>query len=789
MGSKLFKALAFCYLVTLLACSAVFALEEPGPYEASGLSLAHNRKMLESYSRSELKAKLKRIRWKIARINLRISEYLSVAVQDEQTTQRINRLEQRVAVLERRQIAVKDALYLASGKGKGTGGCGGKSKNCTTPTPSPTQNETPSPSPSPSQSPVPSPSNSPTPAPTQSQTPSPSPSPSATPVIPAPSIDLVVSTSQQTGPAPLAVAFDATATIGLNNEDYVGATFIWDFGDQHSAPWLTNGKDSNRATGFITGHVYSVPGNYTARVSVIDSSGQRSAELQIPITVTTPESVYTQTFCLSSSGTDTSCAPGAIALSSFSQVLAHAGPGKRFLIQRNFTETLTGPVGISNISGPMEIAAYGSGSMPTLYALSTNVEAAFYVQNSDNIRLRNLRFIGPDEPHGSSAPIGFWVAGTNRLLLESLDLSGFDRNIHFAGHFGVAEVNSNFVVSSLLHNSGYFTLTTSVNFRNTNILGNMFADATQGHIRVLESQKTNIAHNHFLDSFSIKSHSGNTVMVDNIFEGGTYARIAFGTGGSEVPCDAENKLNHLVEHNSFLGVTPTYMGGVVGVSVECGGGFVLRGNYFDHVSNAIGVDGARFTSGFGGNTPVRIYNNYARNTQGPNSAAGFISVTETRPAVDIRNNLVYFPEVSFHDGDYTTAITIRGNGLSGLNINSNLWYLPNSNGNNGSTPGIFAISGSYPAYTGYSYSLQNSAAVQYFGMLQPLSTWWQAGFDTSTLFSNPQQLEISSSGKFSLSPSSPAVAAGDITVPYVVDFYGEEFDPASEMPIGPFRSN
>lgn len=595
-----------------------------------------------------------------------------------------------------------------------------------------------------------------------------------------------MSASQTSGPAPLAVAFDATGTLGLAADDYVGATFIWDFGDPASGVWQASGKPKNTSRGFVTGHVYELPGAYQARVRVIDRSGARSAELLIPITVTSPNSVYAQTYCISSSGTDTSCANGAIALSSVTQIPALAGPNKRFLIQRGLAQTVVPAFALQNVQGPLYIGAYGAGAVPRLTFPTTNIEAAFYVTNSARVVIEDLAIVGPDAVHGQDAPIGLWM-DSDSTLLQRLQVTGFDRNIHFAGSSTSPLRFGNVVSDSGLFDAGYFALTISGNFRLTTILGNTFHDSVQGFVRVLESQKTHIGHNLFQGSFAVKSHSGNMVVADNVFDGGTFSRIAYGTGGGGVACDAATKMHHLVDGNLFLGVSPDYSGGVDGIHIGCGGNFVVRANGFLNVPSAVAVDGSAFESGFQGPLPVRVLNNYSADDRAGNSASSFMTVSNPYPRTDVRNNVVYFPALNFTNGDHTSVLLLASASLANLTADHNLWYLPASNGGNASTPGLFVKSGSYPGHVGYSSTISSTLTVPYFGTLRPIADWRALGLDLHTLFTNPGALIIAPDGRLTLSPASVAFGSGDPVAPFHVDLHGRERPAGVAAPIGAFN--
>ena len=84
----------------------------------------------------------------------------------------------------------------------------------------------------------------------------------------------VMATTLNNGPAPLAVSFDGTGS----QDDGRIAFWYWDFGDGNSDVTGTLSAPS---------HVYSVPGNYVARLTVVDDSGLSASTTHV-INVTAP---------------------------------------------------------------------------------------------------------------------------------------------------------------------------------------------------------------------------------------------------------------------------------------------------------------------------------------------------------------------------------------------------------------------------------------------------------------------------------------------------------------------
>ena len=81
-----------------------------------------------------------------------------------------------------------------------------------------------------------------------------------------------ITTSETSGPAPLAVAFTATAT---DPDGDTPLTYAWSFGDGATA-------DTAQAS-----HTYTTPGRYTASVTVTDARGAQTTEI-VQVNVTAP---------------------------------------------------------------------------------------------------------------------------------------------------------------------------------------------------------------------------------------------------------------------------------------------------------------------------------------------------------------------------------------------------------------------------------------------------------------------------------------------------------------------
>ena len=103
--------------------------------------------------------------------------------------------------------------------------------------------------------------------------------------------------SRITGVAPLAVFFDASATIATSTtRPFHDLGFSWNFGESTGpgiAAWGVGARPTgsrNVATGPMAAHVYEAPGTYTVCVSITD--GTNTVDGAVTITVTDPEVVF-----------------------------------------------------------------------------------------------------------------------------------------------------------------------------------------------------------------------------------------------------------------------------------------------------------------------------------------------------------------------------------------------------------------------------------------------------------------------------------------------------------------
>jgi len=169
-------------------------------------------------------------------------------------------------------------------------------------------------------------------------------------------IEARIEASRTAGVAPLAVFFDGTETGGLLDDDFVNASFTWDF-DSSDAD-ATGRRETTR--GFLCAHVFEKPGTYTVAMKVRDAAGNEG-EASVQISVRPFEG---KTYYVSADGDD--AGPGTMAqpFQTVNFAVAKAEPNTHILFRRGDTFSLAS-VQISDKKGPVLVGAYRDPGKPS----------------------------------------------------------------------------------------------------------------------------------------------------------------------------------------------------------------------------------------------------------------------------------------------------------------------------------------------------------------------------------------------------------------------------------------
>jgi PKD repeat protein len=166
-----------------------------------------------------------------------------------------------------------------------------------------------------------------------------------------------IAPSRVSGVAPLAVYVDATATGGLDGNDYINANFDWNFDRDGVDP---SGKHTV-TRGFVAAHVYEAPGTYTIQLVVHDRLGAGAVSTtQVVVSPFTGTTYY-----VAAGGNNTAAGTSMtspLATADYA-ILKKGGPNTRILLRSGDRFTIPA-LGISK-TGPMIVGSYSDPNAPS----------------------------------------------------------------------------------------------------------------------------------------------------------------------------------------------------------------------------------------------------------------------------------------------------------------------------------------------------------------------------------------------------------------------------------------
>jgi hypothetical protein len=323
--------------------------------------------------------------------------------------------------------------------------------------------------------------------------------------------------TRSTGPAPLAVLFDATGSTVSNGIAFHGLKYDFDFGDERGQTWAVSGLPKNKQTGGpIAAHVFDVPGTYTVKVTVSSSSGAVSTA-QVSITVQDPNAVFSglSTICVSAVGDYSGCPGGATTTTA----LPTSFGGKRVLLRRG--ESFAA-ISIPHRDDNVQVGAFGAGTKPIVQSISiSNGHAPAAGVYADDIAIMDLSIRSSITQYNPIA----------RFLLYRNDLytTGLNTGILFGHALGWYVRNGTFPAETYYQPREIFIVENSVIGTTTQanpllliqgggsrvgIMGNDLKSQPEHNIRLWMLHKGFIAHNSLAGQssdgirHSLKLHSG-----------------------------------------------------------------------------------------------------------------------------------------------------------------------------------------------------------------------------------------------------------------------------------------
>ncbi|MDC7218685.1 MAG: hypothetical protein PQJ59_02030 [Spirochaetales bacterium] len=205
------------------------------------------------------------------------------------------------------------------------------------------------------------------------------------------------------GVAPLAVFFDGEDYgAAYADEPFHDLEYRWNFGDtaNENETWDYGARPGeilkNETTGPVSAHVYEVPGDYRATLTIWDGSDEAVKTVTYSITVTDPETVFAEsTYAVSFDGDFSDAPSGATELTSsdFDSAMATAlaAGAKRILFKAGQSFDFDSTTTISG-DGPYLVGSFGSGDSPVITATDGSVYGIYY--QADDIRVMDLEFDG-----------------------------------------------------------------------------------------------------------------------------------------------------------------------------------------------------------------------------------------------------------------------------------------------------------------------------------------------------------------------------------------------------------
>lgn len=506
------------------------------------------------------------------------------------------------------------------------------------------------------------------------------------PTPPAPTLPALASRTE--GVAPLYVFFDARALTELAPPDlnglpgYVDLRYEWDFGDSEAGNWGTNGLSKNSDRGYLSAHVFERPGSYTVNLSAKGLDGT-AATRSVTITVTDPDAVYagTATTCVSTRLDFDGCPSGASQLttSDLSEVRKSVGDGKRVLLRRGDSWTVTDSMRLATKGGPLTVGAFGAcvspdalgicANAPLIYVdnvpNSNNDNFAFFLTGADDLRLMDLTFQGDDKTGA--------IGGLNPTRFLMLRVRATAMRVPFGWNYSPPDPSElTAVVSCEGYGQGTATDIAFLGGQHISLLGNDLRDASSHVVRVFLAHPGVIAHNTLSGASSsnttgrhaLKLHSpyysgaGHTtsgsgfvdatqsvVIHDNLIGSSGPWPVSIGPENCDPTLD-EWLQDILVERNRFYS-SVGIVGSPVGVSLHATPSYVtVRNNIFSAENAAKGysaVGVGQGCSGMPSSGHFRIFNNtvYIPEPAIPDQSWTGVFVVEVGTIdTSIKNNLV-----------------------------------------------------------------------------------------------------------------------------------------------------
>ena len=313
--------------------------------------------------------------------------------------------------------------------------------------------------------------------------------------------------SQNVGPAPLAVFFDATrtSTDDTSVDSYRQLGYRFKFNDPASGFWSANGTSkSEQIGGPLALHVFEKPGSYEVSLEVKGHDGG-SATLTKTITVQDPDVVFAanRTTCLAVFPTQHTCPSGGAEL--IISIWPALQNGNRYLLASGQDFTALGPLNMK--CSYCQLGAYSEGENPILAQLRVNDAGSSlgtnFVVEGLSPAVINMSMGGKNglifrNKFKANATISASSAINLGTGVDYLFMKTADQTISWPRNIAIVE---NQMSLNKLRDYGFFGSATELA-----LVGNTISSSMQHAIRIPMAYKALVAHNYLEKPGSIKSH-------------------------------------------------------------------------------------------------------------------------------------------------------------------------------------------------------------------------------------------------------------------------------------------
>lgn len=361
-----------------------------------------------------------------------------------------------------------------------------------------------------------------------------------------------ITASRVSGPAPLAVFFDAAATSDSDTsvDPYRQLGYKFEFNDPNSGTWAHSGLPKTQQIGGpLAAHVFETPGTYSVQVTAKSSSGATSVA-SVTVTVQAADTVFSgRTVCIARGSDFTGCPSGATRTANASS-WPRLQTGYRYLLRAGENFTSLGSLNVGPSIQDVQVSSFGSGSKPVLSTVMLLGNDPLTTNSINRIVVSNL----------NPSNINNMIGATDLLVLRNtitaggmIDIAGaFDFYMDHSCCSGWKNPENIFIVENVVDrnfNSADNPNGIAGNAVKFAIMGNTVTRTHEHNIRIWQAGKLFVAHNNATGvsggsiRHALKVHSAGTDPIGTLPTGSrarqrtsevVVADNRFGSGSSNI---------------------------------------------------------------------------------------------------------------------------------------------------------------------------------------------------------------------------------------------------------------